>query len=296
MWHTHTENYTNYLLHERNLSPNSIEGYLRDLGKLEAYMQQQDLDPSTITTKDLQRFLAQQAESAISVASQARMLSGIKAFFRYLMLAEVLPSDPTELIESPKQVKKSPDTLTIEEVVDILKGIDTDTDLGVRNRAIVETLYGCGLRVSELINLRIEEVFFDYQYIKVLGKGNKERLVPIGNLALKALRAYIYGPRKELLQEGQNETRIFLNRLGKPISRVMVFNIVKKLCLQAGIAKNISPHTFRHSFATHLQQRGANLKTIQDMLGHESITTTEIYTHVNKEYLRQIIQDFHPRG
>lgn len=298
-WKSSIKGFEAYLLLERNLSRHSIEAYLRDAGKLAAYMigEKKVHSPLKVTHRDLQVFIAQLYNLGISARSQARIISGVKAFFKYLMLEDLLEDDPTQLIQGPKLDRKLPDVLTYEEIEQLIAAIDLSHPQGTRNRAIIETLYACGLRVSELITLRISQIYFNDQVVRVIGKNNKERLVPIGSQALKHIRLYLESERRGMMniQPGAEDI-LFLNRRGKGLTRVMIFTIVKNLCKIAGLEKKISPHSFRHSFATHLVEGGADLRAVQEMLGHESITTTEIYTHLNTEYLKETILSFHPRN
>jgi integrase/recombinase XerD len=290
--------YKIYLTLERGLSGNSVEAYLRDINHLMEFMQANYgiTEPEKITVEHLREFLRYINELGMKATSQARMLSGIKSFFKFMMISEHLTDDPTELIEAPKTGRKLPDTLNNEEIERIISAIDLSKPEGERNKAIIEVLYGCGLRVSELINLKISNLYLKDEYIKVRGKGNKERLVPIGGEAIRQLKIYIERVRvHQPLQDGFDDF-VFLNRRGKPLTRVMIFTIVKDLTAKAGIRKTVSPHTFRHSFATELIERGADLRAVQEMLGHESILTTEIYTHLNNEYLRDTIMMYHPRA
>lgn len=285
------------MLLERALSENSIDAYTRDIEKLCSFLDlnKLELGPLEITDKHLAEFVVWLNKLGIGASSQARIKSGVKAFYKFLMLEDIIDIDPTELMESPRLTKKIPQVISFEEIQEILSAIDLSTDHGTRNRAMLETLYASGLRVSELINLKLTNVYPDIGFLKVVGKGNKERLVPIGGEALKHIEFYKEGVRRHLPKiEQADENILFLNRRGKRMSRVMVFMIVKEVAELAGIQKNVSPHTFRHSFATHLVEGGADLKAIQDMLGHESITTTEIYTHLDKAYLRDTILRFHP--
>lgn len=285
------------MLLERSLSENSIDAYTRDVEKLTSFLSlnKMEIGPLAITDKHLAEFIVWLNKLGIGASSQARVKSGIKAFYKYLMLEDIIEVDPTDLMESPRLTKKIPQVVSFEEIQEMLGVIDLSTEHGTRNRAMLETLYASGLRVSELINLKITNVYPDIGFLKVVGKGNKERLVPIGQEALKHIKFYIESVRRLLPKiNEEDENVLFLNRRGKRLSRVMVFMIVKEVAELAGIKKNVSPHTFRHSFATHLVEGGADLKAIQDMLGHESITTTEIYTHLDKAYLRDTILRFHP--
>ena len=297
-WKNNINGFRSYLMLEKNLSENSIESYVRDVNKLVDYLDMNDNKVSVkkINTNDLTAFIRWVAEIGMSASTQARILSGIKAFFKYLILEDIISNDPSNLIEGPKKGLKLPNTLSIDEIDQIINAIDLSHPQGQRNKAIIETLYGCGLRVSELINLKLSNWYKNDGFIKVIGKGNKERLIPIGNVTAKVLKIYIDEVRCNLsIQKGQ-EDYIFLSKRGKHLSRVSIFNIVKELTKKAQIKKNISPHTFRHSFATELIERGANLRAVQEMLGHESITTTQLYTHINREFLRQSIISHHPRS
>lgn len=298
-WPTYIKEFNAYLLLERSLAANSIEAYERDVGKLAEFLRLRnyDLPPHRIETGHLQEFILWVNELGLGARSQARLLSALKTFFRYLLIEEVIEADPTELLEGPRLSRKIPEVLSYEEIQRLLAAIDLSTDHGVRNRAMLETLYACGLRVSELCSLRLSNLFPDIGFIKVIGKGDKERIVPIGEEAVKHIQLYIEGVRRSMLniQKG-HENILFLNRRGRGLSRVMVFMIVKEAARDAGLEKKVSPHTFRHSFATHLIEGGADLKAVQDMLGHESIITTEIYTHLDTDYLRDTILSFHPRN
>ena len=296
-WQIYTEQFKNYLKLERGFSENSIEAYLRDVEKFRDFAtNKQEHNPEKISTAFIQEFLKYLNELGIAEASQARILSGIKSFYKFLFLENGLSTDPSYLIEAPKLSRKLPDTLSYEEVEQLLTAIDLSTAEGTRNRAILEVLYSCGLRVSELTELKLSQLYFDIGFLKVIGKGNKERFVPIGKDAIKYTNQYLQHYRNHLTIAKGYENYVFLNRRGKKLSRVFIFMIIKELAANIGLKKNISPHTFRHSFATHLLEGGANLRAIQEMLGHESITTTEIYTHLDKDYLRQTILQFHPRS
>ncbi|HYG39262.1 MAG TPA: site-specific tyrosine recombinase XerD [Cytophagales bacterium] len=297
-WEHLIKEFQNYLKIERSLSPNSVEAYIHDVVKLKQFIEIYNLNitPLTITSTDLQTFLKYIVELGMTPHSQARVLSGVKAFFRFLIKEEIADKDPSELIDAPKLGRKLPDTLSFFEIEQILSAIDLSTAEGTRNRAMLETLYSSGLRVSELVELRLRNVFFDIGFLRIVGKGNKERLVPIGSDALKYLRMYLEGYRNKLYIKKGYENYAFLNRRGSKLTRVMIFTIIKNLALEIGLNKSISPHTFRHSFATHLIEGGADLRAVQEMLGHESITTTEIYTHLDRDYLKQVITDFHPRS
>lgn len=282
-----------YLVYEKGLSPKSVEAYLHDVQLLADFLGEDKIADATF--EELQKFLKHLYESDFNARSQARIVSGMRAFYRYLIYANVREDDPTELLDAPKIGMHLPDVLTVEEIQDIMDVIDLSTPEGHRNRAMVEVMYGCGLRVSELVTLRLSNLFFDDGFIKVVGKGNKERLIPIGKTAINAVNQYVDGKRKELKIKKGEEDYVFLNRRGAHLTREMVFMLVKKWVAAAGIDKTVSPHTFRHSFATHLIEGGADLRAVQEMLGHESITTTEIYTHLDQDYLRTNIALFHPR-
>jgi integrase/recombinase XerD len=298
IWESYIKGFKSFLKLERSLSPNSIEAYVRDVGKLVQFLDYYNLQisPENVELKHLQDFLKWVNELGMSARSQARMISGIKTFYKYLLLEDVLKSSPAELLESPKVGRKLPDTLSTIEIDRIIEAIDLSKPEGGRNRAILETLYGCGLRVTELTELKISGIFFNEGFLKVIGKGNKERLVPLGSSAQKQILIYMREIRNHLSIGKGHEDILFLNKFGRKLSRVMIFYIIKDLAQKAGIRKTISPHTFRHSFATHLVEGGADLRAVQEMLGHASITTTEIYTHLDREYLRSNILQFHPRS
>ena len=297
-WETYTRQFKDYLKLERSLAQNSIDAYLHDLAKLRQFleMENRDLSPVQVKQQDILDFIAFISELGMSRYSQARMLSGIKAFYKFLLYEELITKDPSALIETPKMGRKLPDTLDFPEIEKIFSAIDLSTPEGTRNRAMLETLYSSGLRVSELINLKISHLHDDIGFIRVLGKGSKERLVPIGSEALKHIKLYRDHVRIHVPVQTGFEDHLFLNRRGKGLSRVMIFMIIKDLANQVNLKKSISPHTFRHSFATHLIEGGADLRAVQEMLGHESITTTEIYTHLDRDYLKQVITEFHPRS
>ncbi len=286
-----------YLKLERGNSDNTVQGYLSDLAKLSQFLELELPQKSfkTIQLKDLQHFLAYLHDFGLNEQSQARIISGIKAFYKFLILENYLEINPTDLLEAPKLSRKLPDTLSYSEIQMILDAIDLSTPEGPRNRAMLETLYSCGLRVSELINLKRANLFLDVDFIRVIGKGDKERLVPIGSTAKKYIEIYTKEVRVHTAPQKGHENIIFLNRRGKALSRVMVFYVIKNAAAAAGITKTVSPHTFRHSFATHLVEGGADLRAVQEMLGHASITTTEIYTHLDQSYLKDTIAQFHPR-
>ena len=287
--------YKSYLLLEKALSPNSIEAYLDDLSKLLQYFEAENLKVQKISLENLQQFVTQLYDLGINARSVARVLSGVRSFFNFLILDGYIQNDPTELLETPKIGLKLPVVLSLEEIENIISVIDLSTKEGQRNRAIIEVLYSCGLRISELTNLKFSDLFLDDGFIRVEGKGSKQRLVPISPTAIKEIGNYLLD-RKHLDVKKGSEDMVFLSKRGTPISRIMVFHFIKQYAELAGIKKNISPHTFRHSFATHLLEGGANIRAIQQMLGHEKITTTEIYTHMDREYLRQEIIEHHPRN
>ena len=281
---------------ERSLSDNSVEAYLNDVEKLTGFLQATNTlkTPSDVELKDLQAFIKWVAELGMTQTSQARIISGIRAFYKYCLLEDVTKKDPTVLLEAPKLKRMLPDFLSFDEIEKIIAQIDLSTPEGGRNKAIIETMYSSGLRVSEVVNLKLSQLYFDVGFIRVVGKGNKERLVPIGSSAIKFVNIYRHNIRVHLPVQPGEEDLVFLNRRGHRLSRVMIFLIIKDLVKKAGITKSISPHTFRHSFATHLVEGGADLRAVQEMLGHESITTTEIYTHLDREFLRSTLQKFHP--
>lgn len=287
--------YRQYLKLEKSLSANTVEAYLTDLDKLFAFLELESIHFTEVTLENLETFSAGLRDIGIHPRSQARILSGIRSFFRFLLLEDYIQQDPSELLESPQIGKHLPDVLTVEEIDNLIGSIDRSTREGQRNRAILETLYSCGLRVSELCNLKLSDLYLKEKFIKVEGKGSKQRLVPISPRAIHELELYFPERNEGLIKSGY-EDFIFISRFGKNISRIMVFHIIKELAEQIGLKKTISPHTFRHSFATHLLEGGANLRAIQCMLGHESIGTTEIYTHLDRSRLRQEILEHHPRN
>ena len=289
------DKYKTWLRLEKSLSANSIEAYLTDLDKLIRFVESEGKDFATISYQDLQQFVAQLRDIGIHPRSQARIISGIKSFYRFLLLDEYITADPTELLESPKIGLKLPEVLTVNEINDILDTIDLSLPEGQRNRAMLEVLYSCGLRVSELISLRYSDVYFDEGFIRVEGKGSKQRLVPISETAIREIKNYLLDRNRMVVKKGFEDI-LFLSRRGTVLSRIMVFHIIKQQTEMAGVHKNVSPHTFRHSFATHLLEGGANLRAIQEMLGHEKITTTEIYTHIDRQFLRKEILEHHPRS
>jgi tyrosine recombinase xerD len=296
MWEQVLKDFEYYLKIERGMSPNSVVSYMLDIEKLIRFLLAHELSdtPTTITAETLRNFVYQESKE-LKARSQSRLISSLKSFFKYLMLENYREDYPMEYIDTPKFGMKLPDTLSVEEIDALIAGIDLSTDEGHRNRAIIETLYGCGLRVSELVSLRLSDLFFDEGFIRVLGKGNKQRLVPIGNHTQEEINNYLLYQRKKVPQVKEFSDIVFLNRRGKQLTRAMIFTIIRQAAANIGLTKQISPHTFRHSFATHLLENGANLRAIQLMLGHESITTTEIYTHVEHAYLSQVINTYHPR-
>lgn len=301
MWEQRIRDFSHYLKLERSLSENSVEGYVRDVEKLYQFtaMKYKGLSPQAVSPGHLRAFLEYINGLGMSAHSQARILSGLKSFYKFLLFEGELEKDPTALIEGPKLGRKLPDTLSFHEIEQLLGAPDLSTPEGARNRAMLEVLYSSGLRVSELVDLQLGNVYRDSGFLKVRGKGNKERLVPIGRDALKYMDIYIDDVRGKHPHKAPKkgfESFIFLNRNGGKLTRVMVFTIIKNVAAKIGLKKNISPHTFRHSFATHLIEGGADLRAVQEMLGHESITTTEIYTHLDRDYLRQVILEFHPRS
>lgn len=295
-WQSLTKEYNRFLQFERGLSAHTISAYLQDLSKWQIYCEQNALSLKETKRTDILSFLEWLHDFGISPQTQSRIISGLKSFYSFLQIEFEWQSNPTELIEAPKLKRSLPSVLHIEEINALISAIDLSSGEGVRNKAILEILYGCGLRVSELTNLKLSNLFLDVEFIKVEGKGNKERLIPIGKEAVKHLTIYIKEVRNHIPIKSGHEDIVFLSRRGSALSRVMVFLIVKSLAEKIGLKKNISPHTFRHSFASHLVEGGADLRAVQDMLGHESITTTEIYTHVDTDYLRSVIMEFHPRA
>lgn len=296
MWQPYKKGFKAYLQLEKSLADNSVEAYLHDVEMLTAYLQLQGQmkNPEAIELKDLQAFLKYVAGLGMTVGSQARIISGLRAFYKYCLLEQISRTNPTELLEAPKTTRKLPEVLTLEEIEAMIAQIDLSTPDGTRNKAILETLYSCGLRVSELVNLKLSCLYLDVGFIRVIGKGDKERLVPIGSDAKKFIGIYRHEIRVHAKVKKGEEDIVFLSKNGSRLSRIMIFYIIKELAKKAGIIKNISPHTFRHSFATHLVEGGADLRAVQEMLGHESITTTEIYTHLDREYLRETLHRFHP--
>jgi integrase/recombinase XerD len=295
-WSRDIKNFVSYLKIEKGLAENSILAYQNDVAKLCDFAVSNQKSPTEITYNDLKQFIAELFDLGLSARSQARIISGIKQFYAFLLLENVISDDPSELLEQPKIGRKLPEILTIEEIDALLAAIDLSKNEGHRNRAIIETLYSCGLRVSELINLRFSDLYFEEGFIRVIGKGNKERLVPVSPQVQKEIELYNNHIRRHQEITRGHENIVFLNRRGSQLTRVMIFTIIKELAKSIDLKKTISPHTFRHSFATHLIEGGANLRAIQDMLGHESITTTEIYTHLDQRFLRDAILSFHPRN
>jgi integrase/recombinase XerD len=297
-WQYHISDFRAFLKLEKSLSANSIEAYIDDVSKLISFLgiKNYDLTVDAVTLTHLKEFIKWINELGLSARSQARIISGIKAFYKYLLMEDIIETDPTTLLETPKIGRKLPEVLSVEEI-DLLIGlIDLSKPEGQRNKTMIEVLYSCGLRVSELIGLKLSNVFFDQGFVRVIGKGNKERLVPVGSKAVHEIELYLMDRNKLPVISKESEDILFLNRRGHKLTRVMVFTIIKELVKKSGIKKNISPHTFRHSFATHLIDGGADLRAVQEMLGHESILTTEIYTHLDRQYLRDAIIRFHPRS
>jgi len=297
-WEDSKKGFETFLRLEKSLSQNSIAAYINDINKLMAFLDEsfKRLTPEKVRINHLRSFIEYINDRGVSPRTQARTISGIKSFFKYLLMEGKINSDPTTLLESPKIGRKLPDVLTMEEIDMIIDGVDLTKSEGQRNKAMLETLYSCGLRVSELVNLKVTNLFFDQGFIKVEGKSEKERLVPVSSKAIEEITKYIQGYRKTLKISPDSENVLFLNRRGKKLSRVMIFTIIKNLAEKVGLNKKISPHTFRHSFATHLISGGADLRAVQEMLGHESILTTEIYTHLDRDYLKNTITHFHPRS
>jgi integrase/recombinase XerD len=296
MWDPYKKGFKAFLQLEKSLSDNSVEAYLRDIDKLTLFLQEKNnvLSPANVTLPDLQQFIRWVSELGMTPTSQARIISGIRSFYKYCLIENIVTKDPTTLLEAPKLKRALPDVLTFDEIEAIIGEIDLSKPEGGRNKAILETMYSCGLRVSEVVNLKISALYLDVGFIRVTGKGDKERLVPIGESAIKYITIYKRDIRVHMPVKKGHEDILFLNRRGAKLTRVMIFLILKDLVKKAGITKNISPHTFRHSFATHLVEGGADLRAVQEMLGHESITTTEIYTHLDREFLRDTLQQFHP--
>jgi len=297
-WRSAIKGFQAYLKLEKGLSDNSIEAYSRDIDKLQQFADSRSnsLKPDAFTLNDLRQFINWVNELGMIPSSQARILSGIKSFYKYLLAEDVIKNNPAELLESPKKMRKLPDTLSYQDINKLIEAIDLSKADGTRNKAIIEVLYSCGLRVSELTELKLSNLYLEIEFVKVIGKGNKERLVPIGGEAIKALKLWIEHNRVHIPIKKGEEDMVFLNRRGSRLSRVYIFMLIKQLAEMAGIKKSISPHTLRHSFATHLVEGGADLRAVQEMLGHESITTTEIYTHLDREYLKETIISYHPRN
>ena len=298
MWEGYKKGFKAYLQLEKSLSDNTVHAYLLDIEKFTQYLSviKDERSPDEIKLSDMENFVKWISELGMTPSSQSRIISGLKNFYKYCLQEEIATRDPTTLLEAPKLKRSLPDVLSFEEIESLIAKIDLSKQEGVRNKAIIETLYSCGLRVSELVNLKISCLYLDVEFVRIIGKGDKERLVPIGSDAIKHLLIYKNTIRVHVPVQPGNEDVLFLNRRGRKLSRVMIFMIIKQLAKQAGITKNISPHTFRHSFATHLVEGGADLRAVQEMLGHESITTTEIYTHLDQYFLRENILSYHPRN
>ena len=297
-WTESKEGYETFLRLEKSLSQNSVSAYVNDINKLITFIEEQHpgITPETIKLVQLRKFVEWMNEKGVSPRTQARTISGIKSFYKFLLIEEAVENDPTTLLESPKIGRKLPDVLTDEEINRLIDSVDLARPEGLRNKAILETLYSCGLRVSELVNLRLSNLHFEQEFLKISGKGEKERLVPISKRAIDLIKKYMAGYRKKLKIDKSSENILFLNRRGRKLSRVMIFTIIKNLAEKINLGKSISPHTFRHSFASALVQGGADLRAVQEMLGHESILTTEIYTHLDKEFLKETVNKFHPRA
>ncbi len=296
MWESYIKGFKAWLQLEKSLSDNSVEAYLSDIYKLVEFFHIQEIKkaPGDVTLKDLESFTKSLHEAGLTGTSQSRIISGLKSFYKYCVIEGITTSNPSELLESPRNRRKLPEVLSFPEIEMMIGKIDLSLPEGIRNKAILETMYSCGLRVSEVVNLKLSNLYLDVGFIRVTGKGDKERLVPIGSDAIKHINIYRGTVRSHIRIKAGNEDILFLNRRGAKLSRVMIFLVIKDLAQKAGISKTVSPHTFRHSFATHLVEGGADLRAVQDMLGHESITTTEIYTHLDREYLRSTLQEFHP--
>jgi integrase/recombinase XerD len=296
MWEPYKKGFKAYLQLEKSLSDNSVQAYLRDIELLTNFLQEKKKmkAPSDIVLKDLQSFLKWITELGMTASSQARIISGLRSFYKYCQLEQISRTNPTTLLDAPKLKRSLPDVLGFDEIESMITKVDLSKPEGGRNKAILETMYSCGLRVSEVVNLRISQLYLDVGFIRVVGKGDKERLVPIGSSAIKYINIYKNTIRVHVAVKKGNEDILFLNNRGSKLSRVMIFYIIKDLALKAGIKKTVSPHTFRHSFATHLVEGGADLRAVQEMLGHASITTTEIYTHLDREFLRKTLENFHP--
>jgi integrase/recombinase XerD len=296
--HTLLKGFQMYLRLERSLSPNTLEAYVHDVELFANYLEntKSNINVEKAEAEHIRSFIKYIYNLGLTDTSQSRVLSGLRSFYKYLILENYIQINPTETIEMPKTARKLPDTLSFEEITKLLETVDLSQPEGERNKTMLEVLYACGLRVSELTELKYSNIYFDEGFVRVIGKGNKERLVPIGQKTLSRIKFYIEHTRNQIKIKNGSEDILFLNRRGNKLSRVMVFTIIKNLVFKAGIEKNISPHTFRHSFATHLVERGADLRAVQEMLGHESITTTEIYTHLDRKYLKETILKYHPRG
>jgi len=296
-WKSSINGFKGYLRLEKSLSENTLEAYIHDITNLQRFLdeKQNGISPENVTFKHLQEFLVFIVALGIAPRSQARMISGIRAFYKYLLMEDMIKQSPAELLELPRLPQKLPEVLSIEEIDMLINAIDMSTPEGQRNKAILETLYCCGLRVTELVTLKISDIIFEEDFVRVIGKGNKQRLVPLGKSAAKYLKIYLDGIRPHVPMKTESEDIVFLNRRGSQLTRGMVFIIIQGLKRKSGLTKHISPHTFRHSFATHLVEGGADIRAVQEMLGHASITTTEIYTHIDREYLRDAILRFHPR-
>lgn len=297
-WESGIKQYSRFLNIEKSLSKNSLIAYVHDIMTLQQWNElfAQKSNPTKIHKKDLENFSAWLAEIGFSANSQARILSGIRGFYKYMVLEEEIPESPADFLEMPRIGRKLPVVLSLDEINLMQEGIDRSLENGERNLAIVETMYSCGLRVSEAVGLRLQDVFWEEEFIRVIGKGNKERLIPIGQKALHQMRIYIQTVRNHVAVQNNSRDIVYLSKRGNKLSRQSIFLLIKELALRAGIQKNISPHTFRHSFATHLVEAGADLRAVQQMLGHESITTTEIYTHLDRNYLAETIKKYHPRS
>lgn len=296
MWSAYKKGYKAWLQLERSLSDHSVAAYLADVEKLTQYLAQaaENIGPAQVTLAHLQKFIAWINELGMTATSQARIISGIRSFYDYCVRENIVEADPTLLLEAPKTRRKLPDTLSVSEIDQLITAIDLSTPEGTRNKAIFETMYSCGLRVSEVVSLKISQLYAELGFVRVTGKGDKERLVPIGSTALKYIRIYRETVRSKIKIAAGEDDILFLNRRGRRLTRVMIFMALKELVSKAGISKNVSPHTLRHSFATHLVEGGADLRAVQEMLGHESITTTEIYTHLDRDFLRATLQQYHP--
>jgi integrase/recombinase XerD len=297
-WNAYIKGFKSYLKLERSLSGNSVDAYLHDIAMLQQYLEttEQKVTPAQTKLEHLQGFIGWINEIGLSARSQARIISGIKSFFKYCLMENIITDDPSQLLESPRLGRKLPDTLSVEDINQLIAAIDLSKPEGIRNKAMLETLFSCGLRVSELVGLLLSNLHLEIGFVKVTGKGDKERLVPIGSVAIKHLKIYLEEIRNHQVIQSGNEDFVFLNQRGRKLSRVMIFTIIKQLSQKIQLRKSISPHTFRHSFATHLIEGGADLRAVQEMLGHESITTTEIYTHLDRDFLRSSILKHHPRA